>query len=114
MCRFLESKNVFDVQLMHRLFKAIMGVVFATECDWETQSNWISSASEVLSAYNEEMRLAGITLDWKEYWNLLERKYTAVRTVCNDGDIALKCFVEVHTLCKQVRGLEYSCLCAVK
>ena len=103
-CRFLESKNVFDVHITFAMFQALMRVVAATELDPETQSRWVGSATEVLSAYSEEMRLAGIVLDWRHYWNLFKAKYSTLCESCNDGDISFKCFVEVHSLCKKVGG----------
>lgn len=102
LCRFLESKNVFDVHVTFRLFQALMHVVGVTEHDSETQSKWVGTATEVLAATSEEMRLAGIVLEWRKYWKMLESKYSAVSTVCNDGDVAFKCYVEVHALCKKV------------
>lgn len=100
--RFLESKNTYDTQNLFRLFKALNHVILVTDSDPETQSRWVSSATEVLSACGEEMRLAGHSLDWRVFWNLFHRKYEEVRTACNDGDAAFKCYVEVHTLCKKV------------
>ena len=98
----MNCKNVFDVFLVHRLYKATFTVALATEYDLDTHNRWLIAGQTVLSRYAAEMGLKGMQLDWKVYWNLLQRRLSHLRAVCVDGNLALTSFVEVHGHCKKV------------
>jgi hypothetical protein len=100
--RFLKCKSVFNVHVVHRLYKATFAIALATEGDLDTHHRWVAVGTKVLKSYAEEMRLKGIELDWKIYWDLLQRRHSHLRAVCADGNLALTSFMEVQGHCRKV------------
>lgn len=106
----MNCKNVFDVLKVHRLYKATFSVALATEYDLDTHNRWLMAGRTVLSRYAAEMRLKGLQLDWKVYWNLLQRRFSQVRVVCVDANLALTSFVEIQGHCRKVWLSTQECL----
>eukprot|EP00892_Ulva_mutabilis_P011637 jgi/Ulvmu1/8846/UM049_0027.1 len=102
---FFRTHRMIDLRAVQRLYNATFQLALTAETDWDVHYQWLAAGTSVLSSYANELRMAGMQLDWSVYWNLLERKRKLAASSTADSNVSLSLYKEAYTHCKKARSL---------
>lgn len=94
---------MIDLRAVQRFYNATFHLALVSEEDWDVHYQWLAAGTDVLSNHANELRLAGMQLDWTVYWDLLERKRKIAASSAADSNVSLSLYKEAFNHCKKVR-----------
>ena len=93
---------MINLRAVQRFYNATFHIALISEADWDVHYQWLAAGTGVLTSYANELRLAGMQLDWTVYWDLLERKRKLAASSTADSNVSLSLYKEAFNHCKKV------------
>ena len=87
---------------MQRFYNATFHLALVSKDDWDVHYQWLTAGTGVLLSYGNELRLAGMNVDWTVYWDLLEHARKIAETSSADSNVSLSVYKEALGHCKKV------------